>query len=35
MEDWNRAKSELAYEELYQFQKRGIEKKYALEAEST
>ena len=35
MEDWNRAKSELAYEELYQFQKRGIEKKYALEREST
>lgn len=35
LEDWNRARSELGYEELYHFQKRGIEKKYALEAEST
>ncbi|MFZ2255442.1 MAG: DEAD/DEAH box helicase [Patescibacteria group bacterium] len=35
LEDWNRARAELGYEELYHFQKRGIEKKYALEAEST
>ena len=35
MEDWDRAKAELGYEELYHFQKRGIEKKYTLEAEST
>lgn len=35
MEDWDRARAELGYEELYHFQKRGIEKKYALEAEST
>lgn len=35
MEDWERSRAELGYEELYHFQKRGIEKKYALEAEST
>lgn len=35
IDDWNRARSELGYEELYHFQKRGIEKKYALEKEST
>ncbi len=29
--DWNKAKKELAYRELFVFQKRGIEKKYNLQ----
>jgi ATP-dependent DNA helicase RecG len=34
LEDWNRARAELGYEELYHFQRRGLEKKYALERDS-
>lgn len=34
IEDFERAKSEIGYEELYHFQKRGLEKKYALQQAS-
>lgn len=34
LEDFDRAKRELAYEELFHFQRRGIEKKYLLEKNS-
>ena len=34
LEDWDRARAELGYEELYHFQRRGLEKKYALERDS-
>lgn len=34
LEDFERSRQELAYEELFQFQKRGLEKKYALERDS-
>ncbi len=34
LEDFERSRSELWYEELYHFQKRGLEKKYALERDS-
>lgn len=34
LEDFERSRSELGYEELYHFQKRGLEKKYALERDS-
>ncbi len=33
--DWEQAKTELAYRELFTFQKRGIEKKYNLQHGST
>jgi ATP-dependent DNA helicase RecG len=33
IEDFERSRTELGYEELYHFQKRGLEKKYALERE--
>lgn len=34
IEDFDRSKKELGYEELYHFQKKGLEKKYALERDS-
>ncbi len=34
IEDFERSKKELGYEELYHFQKKGLEKKYALERDS-
>jgi RecG-like helicase len=34
IEDFERSKKELGYEELYHFQKKGLEKKYELERES-
>lgn len=34
MEDFEKSKEELGYEELFHFQKRGLEKKYLLEKES-
>ncbi len=34
LEDFDWAKKELGYEELFHFQKKGLEKKYALERES-
>lgn len=34
LEDFDRSRRELGYEELYIFQKRGLEKKYTLERES-
>jgi ATP-dependent DNA helicase RecG len=34
IEDFDRSKKELGYEELYHFQRKGIEKKYALERDS-
>ena len=34
LEDFDRSRQELGYEELYTFQKRGLEKKYTLERES-
>lgn len=35
LDDFEQAKKELGYEELFHFQKRGIEKKYELEKNST
>ncbi len=34
IEDFDRSRQELGYEELYHFQKKGLEKKYALERDS-
>ena len=34
IQDFDRSKKELGYEELYHFQKKGLEKKYALERDS-
>ncbi len=34
MEEFEKAKQELGYEELFHFQKRGLEKKYQLEKDS-
>ena len=34
LEDFDRAKREIGYEELFHFQKRGLEKKYSLQKES-
>ena len=34
MEEFDMARRELAYEELFQFQRRGLEKKYELESSS-
>jgi ATP-dependent DNA helicase RecG len=34
IEDFDRSKTELGYEELYHFQRKGLEKKYALERDS-
>ena len=34
LEDFERAKNEIGYTELFHFQKRGLDKKYQMEKES-